>query len=257
MKAKFTFLFVFLCSMASLEGRAQCDPNPLYADSVFGVWPDTLTGFPVATVDEAYFAQLDIMVPASSADVPEVDLPFTLPIDSGKVDAVAGLPAGLSYQCNSQTPAPCTYLPQQLGCAAITGIPTEEGVFPLTITVTAYSFFLQVVEAPLDFTGYQLVVSDGTVSVEEIAKDQLSDLLNLPNPFSGSTEITFSARQSMPVEFVVVDLLGKQVHREQWRASAGANRFTFEPSSLESGIYLYSVITPQSTLTKRMVYSAR
>ena len=31
-------------TLTALQGFAQCVPNPLYQDSVFGVWPDTVEG---------------------------------------------------------------------------------------------------------------------------------------------------------------------------------------------------------------------
>ena len=247
-------LLSFTAILLISSAEAQCDPTPLYQDSLFGVWPDTITDFPPAIIDESYFGQIDIMIPASSGDVPQIELPFVLPIDSGLVNSVVGLPPGLTYECNSQTPAPCSYLPQSLGCAAIIGTPTEEGVFPLEINVTAYTFFIVLLEAPVTFEGYEVVVSDGITSIRERDLFQVDGLRNLPNPFTGSTTIRFNTRSSMQLRFTVMDLLGQVVWDESIVSSPGQNDIEFTPSGLETGLYLYSLTGPEGTVTQRMIY---
>lgn len=255
MAARFLFSLAVLFIFSSAD--AQCDPDPLYQDSLFGVWPDTITDFPPAIIGEEYFGQIDIMIPASSGDVPQIDLPFDLPIDSGLVNSVVGLPPGLTYECNSQTPAPCSYLPQSLGCAAIVGTPTEEGVYPLQINVTAYTFFIVLLEAPVTFEGYEVVVSDGITSIRERDLFQVDGLKNIPNPFSGSTTIQFITRSSMPLRFTVMDLLGQVVWNESIVSSPGQNDIVFTPSGLKTGLYLYSLTSPEGTVTQRMIFTGQ
>src|SRR5690606_1688135 len=123
-------LLSFLLLGSGIVAIAQCTPDPMYADSTFGVWPDTTTNFMPADLDQPYLQQLDLIVPASAADLGESFPDF--PLDSVEFLGISGLPAGLTYQCNSQTGAPCTYLPEQLGCGVISGVPTESGVFELS-----------------------------------------------------------------------------------------------------------------------------
>ncbi len=75
-------------------------------------------------------------------------------------DSVSNLPPGLSVICNSQTPAPCTYLSNQVGCGIIEGTPTTAGTYDMILHVTAYTtlgFF--VLPVPQEFEGYSISIS--------------------------------------------------------------------------------------------------
>ena len=45
---------------------AQCTPDPLYADSVFGVWPDTLENFKPGMVNVFYSDTLNLIIPTDA-----------------------------------------------------------------------------------------------------------------------------------------------------------------------------------------------
>lgn len=229
-------------------------PDPLYADSVFGVWPDTLTNFPVGQVDVAYFVQVDVIVPATTADVPGLDLGFDLPIDSGQIVDVAGLPDGLTFDCNSHTPASCTFLPGVQGCGTVTGTPTETGTFVLDISMTAYLNILgSVISEDVVFSGYRIIVSDSTVSLEENGPLQTVSQ-NVPNPFATSTRIDYRLTERQQLQFRVLDLLGQEVFSQMRQGEAGRNSFAYTPQGLRAGVYLYVIETPEGRITKRMVY---
>jgi hypothetical protein len=137
----------------------------LYADSVFGVWPDTTENFSAGVIGIPYEQILNLIVPS---DAGLVDPQFAgLVIDSVGFVGITGLPLGLSVACNSQTPAACTYITGQLGCGVITGTPTETGTFPLVLNVLAHSsIFGNVLSVPYTFGGYQIVITDNTTSIE-------------------------------------------------------------------------------------------
>lgn len=242
-------LLLLALVLGVMSAKAQCTPDPLYADSLFGVWPDTLTNMVDGVVGETYFQQLDMVVPSNAGQVPGFDLPpFT--IDSGSVVNVIGLPPGLSYACNSQTAAACTFIGGQQGCAAVTGTPTEEGVYPITIELNAY---LLGFAYPLSFDGYRIEVTDGSVSLtEEERKPRLGQ--NSPNPFTKETFIPFRLAASEVVDFKVMDMLGQEVFSIKIDAEFGMNSYRFSPEGLESGIYLYSIESSAGTITRRMVY---
>ncbi|MBK6775034.1 MAG: hypothetical protein IPG74_04015 [Flavobacteriales bacterium] len=127
--------FLLIGSAASLS--AQCTPDPLYQDSLFGVWPDTIEDFAPGSVGVSYSDQMDLIIPDDAGDI-DPNLAGTM-IDSVRMDSIQGMPPGLSIACNSHTGAPCTYLSATLGCGVIQGVPTVAGSYPLTIHVTGYS----------------------------------------------------------------------------------------------------------------------
>jgi hypothetical protein len=253
------FLLLLLCiSGLSHYANAQCTPNILYTDSVFGVWPDTTTNFPPVEINDAYFTQLDMILPSNTSDVPGLPVQVSAPIDSGSVLSVIGLPAGMDYACGSHTPSPCTYLPDSLGCAALSGTaPAEAGVYDIEITVRAYVFFLgSTIEYDLTFDGYRIVVTDSTaVGLSDDVEVRAVLQQNRPNPFDRFTDIEFELMNAGPATFKVVNMLGDEVFNTEIQGRSGVNTYRFEPDGLNEGIYLYSIITEQGHVTKRMVYS--
>ncbi len=103
---KRTLLLVVLIASV-VSAKAQCTPNPLYTDSVFGVWPDTISDFRPGMLEVFYSDTLNLLIPSSALDI-STDYP-DITIDSVQLVSVTGLPPGLAISCNSQTPASCSY----------------------------------------------------------------------------------------------------------------------------------------------------
>jgi hypothetical protein len=81
---------------------AQCAPNPAYADSSFGVWPDTTENLPCAFADVAtgYNAVIDIKTltdTAVSVSLSGTNLDVIAYIEAFRINAVDGLPSGFTY----------------------------------------------------------------------------------------------------------------------------------------------------------------
>jgi cyanophycinase len=79
---------------------------------------------------------------------------------------------------------------------------------------------------------------------------------NFPNPFNGSTIISFSLKVPSPTKLNVYDILGGRIDKlVDGSLSAGNYSITYSPSeSVSSGVYFLSLITPTQTQTKKMVY---
>lgn len=95
-----------------------------------------------------------------------------------------------------------------------------------------------------------------STSIPESRTEPLNDELrqNWPNPFNGSTRISFRLGRSGPVRFSLFDILGQKVYEKSLPfATKGDHAFTFENSFLASGLYLYSITTVSSILTRKMV----
>ncbi len=247
-------LLALSLSLSALGAFAQpCTPNPLYADSVFGVWPDTTENFMPGQLGIPYSQDLNLIVPVSAQDI---DPTFpAVNIDSVVFNGVSGLPAGLVVQCASQTPAPCTYLPTVLGCGVINGTPSEAGQFDLTLNVTGYfTLFGGAVPYPLTFTGYRIFVLDPT-SVTDLGPIGLSSVKNVPNPFTTRTNIEFQMARANEVKLRVFNLLGEELHSVRMAGRAGMNKVPFESTTLQEGVYLYKVESGGEMFTGRMMLS--
>ncbi len=248
MRKLLPLLFIAIGSAAIAQ---PCTPNPLYADSIFGVWPDTTTNFVWGALGEPYFQDLNLIVPE---DAGVIDPNFSGQIiDSVAFTGINGLPNGLIVVCASQTGAPCTYITGQLGCGVIQGIPTEFGQFPLVLNVLAYTtFFGNVIPVPYSFSGYKINISQ-MVNVEEIGATGLAQVRNVPNPFAVRTQIEFQMPRASQVRVRVFNLLGEELWEQTLQGKAGMNRIPFESRDMPDGVYLYKVEAGKEAHTGRMV----
>jgi len=77
---------------------------------------------------------------------------------------------------------------------------------------------------------------------------------NYPNPFNPTTKINFSLPKNAHVTLDVYNIEGQLVKQLiNGEMSLGVHTIEFNASSLASGIYLYRIITPEYTMTKKMI----
>ncbi len=247
-------LLVLFCAASSAFAQVPCTPNPLYADSVYGVWPDTTTNFMNGMVGMAYSQDLNLIAPLNAQDI-NPTFPAVL-IDSIQFNGVSGLPDGLSVACASQTAGPCTYLPSVLGCGVVQGTPTTAGTYPLELNVTGYfTLFNAAVPYPYSFTGYRIIVEENTIGIAEVAPVALGGVRTAPNPFNTRTQIEFDLSRASEVRVKVFTLLGEELWALRTVGKAGHNRIPFEAGTLPEGVYLYKVETGREAFTGRMMVS--
>jgi hypothetical protein len=77
---------------------------------------------------------------------------------------------------------------------------------------------------------------------------------NFPDPFAGSTNISVTLPESVPVSLAVYDVLGRQVAvLMDGVPAAGTHNLTFDASALTPGVYLLRLDAGGLILTERMV----
>lgn len=247
-----TFLFAIAVLIGTVRAGAQCTPDPLYADSVFGVWPDTTADFASGVETLFYSDTLVLLVPVDAGDIDPNYAGFI--IDSVQFVGIDNLPPGLAIACNSQTNGPCTYLAGVLGCGLIEGTPTTAGTYDMVLNVLAYAtVFGTPIPVPQSFAGYTIVIAPAsTLGITE-GTVGLGQVQNVPNPFNQRTTIEFTLIRAANTTVKVYNLLGEEVWREDVSGKPGMNRVGFEPTDLQDGIYLYKVQSGSSAFTGRMV----
>lgn len=243
-------LLVLVTALAGAGANAQCTPNPLYADSVFGVWPDTTENFASGILGQFYTDTLNLIVP-QDAELIDPEFP-AIDIDSIQLVAVQGLPPGLTVNCNSQTPASCTYLPSQLGCGLIEGTPTATGTYPIQLDVLAWFTFLFPQSQEVSFTGYEIVVSDNNTAVLALSGAGITQVRNVPNPFTARTTIEFNASRTGAARVRVFNLVGEEMWDDLVQTKVGVNKVVFEGAEFPAGVYLYKIESGSDTYTGRM-----
>jgi hypothetical protein len=226
----------------SVQLMAQCTPSTACAN---GICPDTIVNLTAANNGQAYSDFLTVVVPA---DTTVFGFPIT--IDSLVVDSISGCPAGINWTTNSSYNG---WLGGTKGCVVFAGLPTTSGTYPLNIYVRLLT---AVVDYPYTYTGYKIVVSGSSgVSLENFNENDFVLLQNMPNPFSGKTQIRFNSPEAATVQFTVMNLLGEVVCSYPVNAQKGVTSLDFNATDVPSGIYLYQVSDGKQTCSSRMIVS--
>jgi hypothetical protein len=97
--------------------------------------------------------------------------------------------------------------------------------------------------------------TDFVAGIEDIKNPQAIVLRqNLPNPFRGKTQISFTLPRPAEVWLGVYDINGREVERLlKARKPAGTYRLTFDAANLPAGTYFYRLQAGSSVEVKRMI----
>jgi len=254
---------------------AQCTPLVAYADSSFGLWPDSATFINDGSfLGQAYDKQIDIKT--------FVDTSFTgqdVKIDAFKILSVTGLPEGFSWTGGGPTwdgtdtwynigadedgTEDPSALADEAAVAAASDSPTEVTDYPLVVNVDIrigdadlallIGQWASALGQAVAVESYILRVNP-TVGIADMLNTSRFDVgQNYPNPATGETIINFSTPASSTVDFAVYNMLGVVVMNETINAEAGINEFRFDSNRLSSGMYVYTMRNNGSTVTKRMI----
>ena len=278
------FLLTSILCLGLINATSQCTPDPIYQDSTYNIWPDTVTNMPIYNTsvinsNNPYNGELLIKTPTTIIEASGGDSSLTSidtlgqtfyvgdwACDSMKLISVDGLPNGLTLNCLD---ANCVLPGNTLTCASVNGVTTDpEGVYPVTIWVDVYThgniqfgFITIPVQTSLyeatgsyeSIKGYKIIVSS-TSSYEMINSNEFTLLQNMPNPSNGLTTIKFNTPYSNIVNLTITDIYGKIVHTENISSMIGLNEINLN-LDLTPGMYNYSIRNDERILSKRMIIS--
>jgi hypothetical protein len=84
--------------------------------------------------------------------------------------------------------------------------------------------------------------------------DEFVVFQNEPNPFHGSTTITFNLPQADDASLQVFDVTGKMIYNSTGSFGKGINHFTISRADLPSaGVMIYKIESGKYTVTKKMI----
>ncbi len=255
----------FLVVVLTLSHAQECVPAENLPDTLIGPYPKPYdseispTGgiTDTACVNEDFEFVVTLVIPATFSI-----LGNDLPIQNISVNpdtAVRNLPKGLDYVCEPPT---CVFPANSKGCIKLFGTVNDTtGVYDVSISgFVSTGFFnlpLTFPDATLFRGNYYLhVKTEGQclTSTEELANLEVS-AVNRPNPFNGFTQIVVNSKVSGNFDFVVSDLVGKQVHRERVSIWEGENNIRYDGSHLASGAYIYTLSDGVHRFSSKMIVS--
>jgi hypothetical protein len=98
------------------------------------------------------------------------------------------------------------------------------------------------------------VTVQNTLRVNEIESMGVKLYQNQPNPFQGNTQITYTLNTASAVNFIITDLLGRNVKSiDLGIVNEGKNTLLLNTETFSKGVYFYTLKAGEVSLTKKMV----
>lgn len=238
MKSFAKIVFLLICASFSRTALAQCTP-----DTTMQVGTIQPAEIKFAYVNNVYQEVLYYKAPRDTTTKTAFgDLPVR--IDSMEITGVTGLPAGVTYVCNT---ANCRFNGGEAGCLTVSGTPTAVGVYPLKVYVTTYATITGTFEFPATQTDsnerYTLYVF-GTVGTNEIKLDELVKVF--PNPVTSEVNLQILSGDMVQVD--LMDLSGRVVLSRQARGEA-----KLAVHDLARGVYFMRLSNQKQSHTRKLI----
>jgi len=285
---KLLFTFCVLSFLGNVA-NAQCTPDPAFADSSFGVWPDTVNNIPCAFADNAagFSTVINLKTLADTALV-VTGQTVSASIEKFRILSVTGLPAGFTYTPNTAEwvngGADPDFTPVQ-GCVTLeASVQSLSSANPngidYNLTINVDAFIKSTNNALINFalgtgkwlsdpalstfgvsaipvTGYKIKVRATTgacnpLAIGDAVSNSFSVKGNYPNPFNRSTKITYNVSRSQYVELSIYNMVGTLVMKQNIPSIIGENTYEVSAEQLKSGIYFYTINDGKKSITKRM-----
>jgi hypothetical protein len=273
-------------AMSVSAANAQCTPNPIYADSSAGIWPDSATNLPAAYTGEAsgYSAVIDLKtLTDTTAEFSGFEI--DLIVKAFRILDVTGEPAGFvvspnyndvqngTFQNGGVDPnwtavVGCVLIsaPQSAVQAAAGGGPNNDGVYPVSVIVDILAkgadgfpqdyTWVSTLNAAVTYDDYVIRILPGNAPVGVIENvldaNKFNVAPNYPNPFTNITNINYNTVKQQDINFNVYNTVGALVYSNKYQSVQGKNTIVFDGSKLSAGMYIYTVSNGAETITRKM-----
>jgi hypothetical protein len=243
------FIIITFCLFSFSFTHSQCVPDPIYADSTFGVWPTPQTNFSDGDIGVFYDEVVYFKVPRDAGNIDSLYAGQL--IDSIILSSVTNLPPGLSFQCDIPS---CTWNFDSVGCASISGTPTTNGSYQISLDATVWTeIFLTPFPVPYSFNGYAINIGPTSTNSLSTGFSNLTLENPIPNPSNNSTNIGFKSLNSENISFEITNLIGEVILQYYFISNVGMNNISVNTSIYTNGVYLYSISNGLARSTKRLI----
>lgn len=241
------FCFTYLMNSALAQ---SCTPDT----NSYEFFAPSSDNFPCIERGVAFSTNIYFYIPADFSGVT---------IDSAQTTDIAGLPAGLSYNCN---PATCGIAGGQHGCLNISGT-TNVAAGNYTFTMVGYvktsqgNYTLQQLDNGSGITEYNVTVIEAGASCNGVdtttsgifsATLQAVKMEVLTTPNANNYNIRFTSDASLTGDLLVMDLSGRVVS-SQTASVFGTTVLPLNLQGYQHGLYLLAFRTSKGSLIKKLV----
>lgn len=247
---KIYILLAIICAFAySNNLKAQCTPDTCTDIGNPGeICPLNLAD---GTVGVPY-NQIVTVIPPATGTIPGYG---TVNIVKIVLTSVGNMPPGLTYQPNPSNGSFAVTTPATRYCILISGTPTTEGTYPLSVHVMPYinvGVVIPTIEQ-VDDTSLAIIINPASSGYSIVNMNKFSVLDCKPNPFSTSSKIGFISPNSCEVNLNIFDVVGNLIYNEKMKAIRGENYFEFNGTRLGKGAYFYNITNGKESVTKQLI----
>jgi hypothetical protein len=95
-------------------------------------------------------------------------------------------------------------------------------------------------------------ITDPSLSVNDNNKSS-ANIQVYPVPSSETVNVQFEVKQSLSIDFSLVDMQGREIPLLRDKAKSGLNNFSFDTSDLSNGIYVLYVKQNENVLFNKKI----
>jgi len=238
MKNLLLFIFAFI---TTLNVHSQCSPDTNFISP--GIFPpgatvwDSIAIMPDAAAASPY-SEIVQMVAPSDTIIDTLNLQIPATIDSIWLIDFVGLPASLSYVCNTSN---CFMEGGDNACFTISGTPTVSEIGYHLIEIKAFGYVtvagLGVLSDTISF--YMSINVNSPVSINE---NTLSSSIKInPNPIKTVGYLSFDVPDAEDYTFEIIDLTGKKILSANGVSVRGQNKIQINRNDMAEGLYFYAL----------------
>lgn len=273
-KKLLSLVVVAAATVTASYGQA-CTPNPQYADSAGGVWPDVL---PTICIGQNYSTIIDVKTitdTTTNITIGGQSISADLLIQKLRINNVLNLPSqGFTYSANQPEwtnggSAP-NWTPVQ-GCVVIQAPASSTATLSPgsdSVTVVVDAFVQTALLGPTylwasslqqeilyDFPYTVAAANDPLclVSIPEQFANSFFVSNPTPNPSNSLTTIEMLSANTEPLSINFYNMMGALVHNQTINALKGKNSYTFDASFFAPGVYTYVVTNGAVSQTRKLV----
>ncbi len=226
--------FLLILTIATTLKAQVCTPNsalqPNETDPASG--QTFVNGTPSTPYEDVY----SVSVPANFSQSG-----FTFDITNMKYMGIEGLPAGLVAEVS---PADSIWPGGTIGCVKISGTPTSDGNYTLTLK---QSLSLSMNGTPIpqpvpaNNTTYTITIGSGGPSSINDNDGDFRIISSNGSISSGNLAINLNNNQINELNITIYNTTGQKVVATKQNTTQGFNRLNIDISSLQKGVYFVSV----------------